>query len=124
MNTGGARLAGRSMGRRRQRKCVGAVVVGGDYQGLGIVRSIGRRGYPVCVVDDERSIARFSRYASHSVRVRNLRDEAETTTSLLRLGHRLGLDGWVLFPTREEIVRALARNISALKQVFRVPTPP
>ena len=36
---------------------VGAVVVGGDYQGLGIVRSLGRRGIPVCIVDDEH--ARF-----------------------------------------------------------------
>ena len=33
---------------------VGAVVVGGDYQGLGIVRSLGRQGRPlVCVVDGQ-----------------------------------------------------------------------
>ena len=49
---------------------VGAVVCGGDYQGLGIVRSLGRRGIPVCVIDDERSIARFSRYTTSSVRRR------------------------------------------------------
>ena len=42
---------------------VGAVVIGGDYQGLGIVRSLGRRGVPVCVVDDEHSISRFSKYS-------------------------------------------------------------
>ncbi len=53
-------------------KPIGAVVVGGDYQGLGIVRSLGRRGVPICVIDDERSIARFSRYATHSVAVANL----------------------------------------------------
>ncbi len=34
----------------------GAVVLGGDYQGLGIVRSLSALGAPVCVVDDERSI--------------------------------------------------------------------
>jgi len=34
-------------------------VIGGDYQGLGIVRSLGRQGIPVCVVDDEYSISRF-----------------------------------------------------------------
>ena len=28
----------------------GAVVLGGDYRGLGIVRSLGRNGVPVCVV--------------------------------------------------------------------------
>ena len=52
---------------------VGAVVVGGDYQGLGIVRSLGRRGVPVCIVDDEISISRFSRYSTHFVRLANLR---------------------------------------------------
>ena len=51
----------------------GAVVVGGDYQGLGIVRSLGRSGFPVCVVDDEPSIARYSRYATHAIRVPLLR---------------------------------------------------
>ena len=40
----------------------GAIVIGGDYQGLGIARSLGRRGIPVCVIDDETSIARASRY--------------------------------------------------------------
>ena len=34
----------------------GALVVGGDYQGLGIIRSLGRRGIPTCVIDDEQWI--------------------------------------------------------------------
>ena len=50
---------------------VGGVVIGGDYQGLGIVRSLGRRGIPVCIIDDEHSISRYSRYATHFVRVKN-----------------------------------------------------
>ena len=53
---------------------VGAVVIGGDYQGLGIVRSLGRQGVPVCVVDDELSIARYSRYTTQFVKVSGLRD--------------------------------------------------
>ena len=48
----------------------GAIVIGGDYQGLGIVRSLGRRGVDVVVIDDERSISRHSRYAAGSYRVR------------------------------------------------------
>jgi len=103
---------------------VGAVVVGGDYQGLGIVRSVGRAGAPVCVVDDERSIARFSRYATSSVRVGELRDERATVDALLELGGRLGLQGWVLFPTREETVAAFSRHRDELGEVFRVSTPP
>jgi predicted ATP-grasp superfamily ATP-dependent carboligase len=100
------------------------VVVGGDYQGLGIVRSLGRRGVPVCVVDDEHSIARFSRYTTHAVRVENLRDEGETVETLLAVGRQVGLDGWVLFPTRDETVAAFARHRSLLAEWFRVWTPP
>ena len=59
-------------------RTIGAVVIGGDYQGLGIVRSLGRQKVPVCVIDDERSIARFSRYTTHAAKVDSLRGEKET----------------------------------------------
>jgi predicted ATP-grasp superfamily ATP-dependent carboligase len=102
---------------------IGAVVIGGDYQGLGIVRSLGRHRIPVCVVDDERSIARHSRYATHSLRVESLRDQDRSVEVVLEVGERLGLDGWVLYPTREETVAAFARHRDALSRRFRLPTP-
>jgi D-aspartate ligase len=102
---------------------IGAVVVGGCFQGLGIVRSLGRRGVPVCIIDDESSISRFSRYATHSVRVVDLRDEQKTVDTVLDVGRRLGLDGWVLYPTRDETVAAFSRYRSKLMEFFRVPTP-
>lgn len=111
-------------GRPRERSLqLGAVVVGGDYQGLGIVRSLGRTGFPVCVVDDEPSIARYSRYATHSVRVPDLRDEDAIVESVLEIGRRLELNGWVLFATRDEVVTAFARARERLSALFRVPTP-
>jgi predicted ATP-grasp superfamily ATP-dependent carboligase len=102
---------------------VGALVIGGDYQGLGIVRSLGRHGIPVCVVDDEHSISRFSRYSTQFVRLPDLRNEQNAVESLIKVGARLGLQGWVLYPTREELVAALSRNRLQLSQMFRVPTP-
>ena len=107
----------------RANRTVGAVVIGGDYQGLGIVRSLGRQGVPVCVVDDELSISRYSRYATKFVKLANLHDERVVVDSLLELGKRLGLEGWVLYPTREELVAAISRHRSELSEVFRVPTP-
>jgi predicted ATP-grasp superfamily ATP-dependent carboligase len=101
----------------------GAVVIGGDYQGLGIVRSLGRRGVDVLVVDDERSIARHSRFTTAAVRVGELRDEQATVQTLLELGERYALDGWVVFPTREETVAALSRYRERLTPRFRIPTP-
>lgn len=101
----------------------GAVVIGGDYQGLGIVRSLGRHGVPVYVIDDELSIARVSRFSKHTVQVRSLRDERSTLDTLEAARRTYGLEGWVLYPTREETVATLARNRSWLSRWFRVPTP-
>jgi D-aspartate ligase len=103
---------------------IGAVVIGGDYQGLGIVRSLGRHQIPVCVIDDEKSISRFSRYTTQTVSVPSLREEKEAVDAILSAGRRLGLNGWVLYPTRDETVAALARNRELLSTFFRVPTPP
>jgi D-aspartate ligase len=102
---------------------VGGVVIGGDFQGLAIARSLGRRGFPVCIIDDERSIARYSRYVTHFVRVKDLRDEQETIKTVLDAGHRLNLKGWVLYPTRDETVAAFSRHRDVLSEWFRVPTP-
>jgi predicted ATP-grasp superfamily ATP-dependent carboligase len=99
----------------------GAVVLGGDYQGLGIVRSLGRHGIPVVVVDDERSISAASRWTTRSVRVPSLRTDDDVLSALARLG---GLDGWVVFPTRDENVAALSRHRAELSAAgWRIPAP-
>ena len=97
-------------------------MLGGDYQGLGIVRSLGRQGVPVCVVDDERSIARLSRYSAGSAKIDDLGDEEHLVDNLLRIGQERGLQGWVLFPTRDETVAAIARGRDRLSSFFRVAT--
>jgi predicted ATP-grasp superfamily ATP-dependent carboligase len=99
------------------------MVMGGCFQGLGIARSLGRHGVPVCIIDDELFISRFSRYATHAVRVADLRDERRTVDTVLDIGRHLGLEGWVLYPTRDEMVAALSRYRSELTEYFRVPTP-
>jgi D-aspartate ligase len=101
----------------------GAVIIGGDYQGLGIVRSLGRHGIPSVVLDDETSIARTSRYAAGSIRVDSLRDDDAVLRALTVARTRYRLDGWVLFPTRDETVATLSRHRDTLGRFFRVPTP-
>jgi D-aspartate ligase len=107
----------------RDERAVGGIVVGGDYQGLAIARSLGRQGVPVCVVDDERSIAGVSRFVGRSLRVQDLRGQQQTVTALLEAHDRFGLQDWVLYPTREETVAAIALNRPLLSRSFRVPTP-
>ena len=104
-------------------KLPGAVVLGGDYQGLGVVRSLGRIGVPVLVLDDERSISRFSRYATLALRVADLRTAQATVETLVDIAHRYHLQGWLLYPTRDEQVAALSLYRDALCPTYRVPAP-
>jgi D-aspartate ligase len=102
---------------------IGAVVIGGEHPGLGIARSLGRRGVPICVIDDQHSISQFSKYVNRVVRVKDLRDELRTVESVLEVGRRYGLKDWVLFPTRDETVAAFSRHRDRLAEFFRVTTP-
>jgi len=101
----------------------GALVVGGDHPGLGVARSLGRRGIPVYVLEDQHSISQFSRYPTKVIRVKDLRDERKTVDAVLEVGKRFNLQGWVLFPTRDETVAAFSRYRSELAEFFRVTTP-
>jgi D-aspartate ligase len=102
---------------------VGAIIIGGEHPGLGIARSLGRRGIPICVIDDQHSISQFSKYVNRVVRVKDLRDEQNTVESVLEVGRRYGLEGWVLFPTRDETVAAFSRHRGRLAEFFRTTTP-
>jgi D-aspartate ligase len=99
------------------------VVLGGDYVGLGVVRSLGPRGVPLCVVDDELSISPFSKHVEKAIRIQSIGDQDHTAEHLLRLGRKHGLEGWVLFPTRDESVAALSRHREALSELYRVSSP-
>jgi D-aspartate ligase len=101
----------------------GALVVGGEHPGLGVARSLGRRGIPVCVLDDKQAISAFSRYVKSFVRVKDLKNERNTVESVLEVGRRLDLKNWVLFPTRDETVAAFSRHRKELSELFRVTTP-
>jgi D-aspartate ligase len=121
--TSGTSRAARRAGAGLSGRDVGAVVIGGGCQGLGIARSLGRRGIPVCLIDDETSIARASRYVQDTIRVRDLRTDGALLDALALAHGRLSLSGWVLYPTREENIAGIAANREVLRREFRVPTP-
>lgn len=103
---------------------VGALVVGGDHPGLGVVRSLGRRGIPVYVIEDQPCISSLSRYATKVVRVPDILDERKTVDAVLEVGRRYNLRDWVLIPTRDETVAAFSRYRDELTGFFRVTTGP
>lgn len=103
-------------------RTTGAVVIGGDYRTLGVVRSLGRRGIPVWVLRGDELIATSSKFARRSLPWIDGDDESQVNY-LLRLAARYGLDGWMIFPTGDESAVGLARNHARLSQQFNVTTP-
>jgi len=102
---------------------VGAIVIGGHYQGLGVIRALATRGVHVVLVDHEPCMARFSKYVHAFYRCPNPRDEEAFFLFLQRLADRGGVNGWVIFPTDDETVFFLARHRAQLEEMYRVTTP-
>lgn len=107
----------------KQSNPIGALVIGGDHPGLGVARSLGRRGIPVYILEDQLSVSQFSRYVTRVIQVDDIRDERATVDAVLKVGNQFGLKGWVLFPTRDEHIAAFSRYRKELSELFRVTTP-
>jgi D-aspartate ligase len=99
----------------------GAIVLGGNFVGLGIARSLGVHGIQTWVFDSDRSksIAQFSRYTTRFVET----NEA-ITDALLREGQKHRLNGWVIFPVADEYVETVSVNHELLSSIYRVTTAP
>ncbi len=99
----------------------GAIVLGGNFVGLGVARSLGKRGIPTWVVDTDKSksIAQFSRYTK-----RFIVSQEPVAELLLREAREHNLDGWVVFPASDQYVESVAASYDALKAIFKLTTPP
>jgi D-aspartate ligase len=101
----------------------GALVLGGNLNGLTIARSLGRRGVPVWVATSPHiKLASYSRYTHRTLPWPNGECEAQVDY-LLELAARHKLDGWVLFPTSDESAALLSKFHVALSSRYRVSTP-
>lgn len=102
----------------------GAVLLGATYRALGVVRSLGRRGFPVGVVrTDEHVLAATSRYAV-PLGVLPHGDETAQVAFLLALAAQCALAGWQLVATDDDSAALVARNLDALAAVFATTSAP
>jgi D-aspartate ligase len=112
---------------RRQRSSTGrargALVVGGDYRALGIVRSLGRRGIPVWLVRSatDHRLAGLSRFARRCLTWPE--DDGSRMPFLADLAERHGLRDWTLYPTADATAAFVARRHAELSEWFRLTTP-
>jgi D-aspartate ligase len=100
----------------------GAILLGSDFKALGVVRSLGQRGIPCIVIDHIPRAAWFSRYVVKRFHWDGQMDDDEFVSFLLSIGKRYHLEEWVLFPTQDEVVQLVSRNVSLLSQVYRLVT--
>jgi D-aspartate ligase len=101
----------------------GALVLGGNLNGLTIARSLGRRGVPVWVATTPNiKLASCSRYTRKTLPWPDGEPDGQVEY-LLRVAERYGLEQWVLFPTSDETAALLAKYHTVLSRGLRVSTP-
>lgn len=102
---------------------IGAIIIGGDFQGLGILRSLSREAIPTCILDNEISISRFSRHKERFFTCPSVKNEEIFLSFLEDLVKKEGLEGWVVYPTNDETVYLLSKYKDVLEKYLCIPTP-
>ena len=102
----------------------GAIVVGAHVNGLGIVRSLGRRGIPVAVISTRPfDVAHHSRWAGERHALPALHGHHESLVDLLER-NAARWRGWAVFPSNDDALTALACHHERLSRSYRLPLGP
>ena len=104
-------------------KSRGAVVIASSYTALGVVRSLGRNGIPVWILDNKKAPTGLSRYVKRSFPL-NIENENEQVDLLIEIASKYGLHGWALFPDSDKGSALIARNYQELGKYYQLTTPP
>ncbi|MBI4304236.1 MAG: ATP-grasp domain-containing protein [Chloroflexi bacterium] len=102
---------------------VGSVIIGGHFQGLGVLRSLARQGVPIYLLDQGLCIGRFSRYHKRFAKCPHVKQEALFLEFLIDLAKKEKLDGWLIYPNDDDTVCFLAKHKEELEEYYRVTTP-
>jgi len=103
---------------------VGAIIIEGYFQGLGLLRSLGRQNIPTYLLDTGQCIARYSRYTDRFATCPDVKDESVFLQFLIDLAEKENLKGWVIYPNDDETVYFLAKHKEQLEEYYRITTPP
>lgn len=101
----------------------GVLITGGDFQALGAIRTLGKKGVPVVVLEDEYAISRFSRYTQSVLRAPSIGHKEKYVEYLIALGKTTQYKGWMILPNSDEAVAVLSKHRDVLTEYFRIPTP-
>jgi D-aspartate ligase len=117
-------IASSTMAVAQRHSNVGALVMAADYRGLGVVRSLGRRGIPVWVLKQGgHLVAATSRYVRRNIPWPAV-DDRRQIDLLLDLARKHSLKDWLLFPTDDHAVALISRHHDVLASQYRITVPP
>lgn len=101
----------------------GALIIGGALGAVAVVRSLGRRGIPICFLVHDHSIAKYSRYVGRSLSWAGP-DGAGALEEFLRIVRLNDMEGWTLVACGDAEARFIAQNHTSLSAVLVLTTPP
>ena len=102
---------------------VGAVITGGDFQGLGVMRTLAKKDIPIILLDSDFCIGRFSRFKKKFFKSPHPSEEKSYLNFLIDLAKKEKIHGWVIFPNSDESVYVLSKYKDILSEFYRIPTP-
>src|SRR5215472_13263879 len=94
-----------------------ALVFNCQYNGLAIIRELGRRGVEVFALDSARTVGTRSKYCRYIPCPDPLIAEADFVALLMKIGRSLA-EKPVLFPTNDHFAAAVSRHKDELEQYF------
>jgi len=102
---------------------IGAVITGGDFQALGVLRTLAKKGIPTILLDGDHCISKYSKYNRKFFRSPQPSDTQQYLNFLIDLAKKEKLSGWVIFPNSDAAVYILSKYRDRLEEHYRIPTP-
>lgn len=102
---------------------IGALITGGDFQGLGVLRTLARKDIPIILLDSDHCISKYSRFKKKFIRSPHPSQAENYLRFLIDLAKKEKIDGWVIFPNSDEAVYVLSRYKEILENYYRIPIP-
>jgi D-aspartate ligase len=101
----------------------GAIIIEGHVQGLANMRSLGRQGIPVILLNRERQcIAKHSKYCTRFFRCPEY-DSDDLALLLLKIAEENQLKDWMILPSNDHAVQTLSRNRALLQDRYNLLVP-
>ena len=104
---------------------VGVVITGGDFQALGVLRTLAKKDIPIIMLDSEHCISKYSRFKKRFFRSPHSSDDQSYVDFLIDLANKekIHRNRWVIFPNSDETVYVLSKYKNILEEFYRIPTP-